>query len=94
MPQSVIDRVHALAQKDNASGGLVFKNRNGQDFPTNEDDDDDLYDHTDAVSPFPDFPAQLPGIPLSDAPIPAIDPRLPFLLENGLDWPPTMLVFP
>lgn len=79
MPDSMIRRVEALAAADRQTRRqtLDFRNRNNMEFGWDEDDEPMVEDNAiePAPAPFPDVPAEFPGVPLTrDMPVDAIAP--------------------
>ncbi len=60
--QSVIRQVDKWAKKDRAQSGLTFLNRNGLEYNFGDDDDQATLVGRPELAPFPDMPAEAPGI--------------------------------
>jgi hypothetical protein len=61
MTEAVMKQIKKWAMKDHAQNGLTFKNRNGEEYEFNDDKEDTPIVHPENV-PFPDIPAEAPGI--------------------------------
>ncbi len=62
-PQSVIDHVTTLALKLGVPRELIFANRNRIPFSWSTTDDNGTADAAPApVAPYPDLPAEMPGV--------------------------------
>ncbi len=61
MSEAVMKQIKERGMKDRAQNGLTFKNRNGEEYEFNGDKEDTPIVHPKNV-PFPDIPAQAPGI--------------------------------
>ena len=64
-PQSVIDRVTALAKKSGVSSKLVFANRRCVPFSWSETESTSNEPKQARITPYPDIPAKMPGVRLS-----------------------------
>jgi hypothetical protein len=72
MPNSIIAKIHRYASRDGNLGNLAFANRHGDLFAWNEDVDNDMGENlvVEEPSPFPDIPAEFPGVELErDIPV-------------------------
>ncbi len=61
MTEAVMKQIKKWAMKDRAQIGLTFKNRNGQEYECNDDNKNTPIAHPENA-PFPDIPAEAPGI--------------------------------
>jgi hypothetical protein len=59
---SVIKKVEEMAVKDGAVNGISFKNRKGVEYMFDNEDEYETLMETDKPSPYPDIPAEAPGI--------------------------------
>jgi hypothetical protein len=96
--ESVIRQVDKWAQKDRAQNGLTFLNRNGLEYNFGDDDDQATLVVQPEVAPFPDIPAEAPGIlaeheeingvsPIQDTPAQSDEERAALAAENsGIDF--------
>jgi hypothetical protein len=60
--ESVIRQVNKWAKKDRAQSRLTFLNRNGLEYGFDDDDDQATLVVQPEAAPFPDIPAEAPGI--------------------------------
>jgi hypothetical protein len=60
--ESVIRQVDKWAKKDRAQNGLTFLNRNGLEYNFGDNDDQATLVVRPEAAPFPDIPAEAPGI--------------------------------
>jgi hypothetical protein len=98
--ESVIRQVDKWAKKDRAQSGLMFLNRNGLEYNFGDDDDLATLVIRPEVAPFPDIPAEAPGIlteheeingvsPIQDTPAQSDEERAALAAENsGIDFGP------
>jgi hypothetical protein len=90
MPDSVIRKVEFWADRDKqeARDSLSFRNRNNERFCWDDDLDDEPLVEDNApeppAAPFPDIPAELPGIELEADATPAVTPDDEPTLEHRL----------
>jgi hypothetical protein len=59
---SVIKKVKEMAVKDGALNGILFKNRKGVEYVFDNEDEYKTLMEPDEPSPYPDIPAEAPGI--------------------------------
>jgi hypothetical protein len=59
---SVIKKVEEMAVKDGAVSGILFKNRKGVEYEFDNEDEYKTLIEPDEPSPYPDIPAEAPGI--------------------------------
>ncbi len=59
---SVIKKVEEMAVKDGAVNGILFKNRKGVEYMFDDEDEYKTLMEPDEPSPYPDIPAEAPGI--------------------------------
>jgi hypothetical protein len=59
---SVIKKVEEMAVKDGAVNGILFKNRKGVEYMFDNEDEYETLMEPDEPSPYPDIPAEAPGI--------------------------------
>ncbi len=59
---SVIKKVEEMAVKDGAVNGISFKNRKGVEYVFDSEDEYETLMEPDEPSPYPDIPAEAPGI--------------------------------
>jgi hypothetical protein len=66
MPDSIISKVHRFAGRDGNLGNLAFANRHGDLFAWNDEVDNEMDEQlvTEEPSPFPEIPAEFPGVEL------------------------------
>eukprot|EP00956_Cyclotella_meneghiniana_P042119 scaffold248363_cov77-Cyclotella_meneghiniana.AAC.2 len=89
MPDSVIDRIGYWGEKDQRERGrLPFHNRNNEPFDWTDDDEplvaDNAVEPVITPAPFPDIPAEMPGVPLErDMPTPAVETIEPTWAERA-----------
>jgi len=98
--ESVIRQVDKWAKKDCAQSGLTFLNRNGLEYNFGDDDDQATLVVGPEVAPFPDMPAEAPGIlteheeingvsPIQDTPAQSDEEQAVLAAENsGIDFGP------
>ena len=98
--ESVIRQVDKWAKKDRAQSGLTFLNRNGLEYNFGDDDDQATLVGRPELAPFPDMPAEAPGIlteheeingvsPIQDTPAQSDEERAMLAAENsGIDFGP------
>ena len=98
--ESVIRQVDKWAKKDRAQSGLTFLNRNGLEYDFGDDDDQATLVVRPELAPFPDMPAEAPGIlteheeingvsPIQDTPAQSDEERAMLAAENsGIDFGP------
>ena len=60
--ESVISRVAQLAARNKSPAGLSFRNRRGEEYESYNDDEYELLEPPMDVAPFPDIPAEIPGV--------------------------------
>ena len=94
----MIRQVDKWAKKDRAQNGLTFLNRNGLEYNFGDDDDQATLVVRPEVAPFPDIPAEAPGIlteheeingvsPIQDTPAQSDEERAALAAENsGIDF--------
>jgi hypothetical protein len=83
VPQSVIDRVTHFARKSHSPADLIFLNRHNQpfDWPDNKV----LETDNTPIAPYPDIPAEMPGVHLNRSPqLPTPTPAPS--MNNEPDW--------
>ena len=63
-PSRMIRLVNEWGKKSNKNNDLIFKNRKNEDFAWDDDDEDLINDNAEEPpsSPFPDIPAEMPGV--------------------------------
>ncbi len=61
MTEAVMKQIKKWAMKDHAQNGLTFKNRKGEEYEFNDDEEDTPVAHPENA-PFPDIPAEAPRI--------------------------------
>ncbi len=61
MTEAVMKQIKKWAMKDRAQNGPTFKNRNEEEYKFYDDKEDTPIAHPENV-PFPDIPAEAPGI--------------------------------
>jgi hypothetical protein len=61
MTEAVLKQINKWAMKDHAQNGLMFKNRNREEYEFIDDKEDTPIAHPENA-PFPDIPAEAPGI--------------------------------
>ncbi len=81
--QSVIDRVAHFARKSHSPVDLVFLNRHSQPFDWPEDKA--LEGDNTPIAPYPDIPAEMPGVHLDRSPQPPPSTPTPST-NNDPDW--------
>jgi len=98
--ESVIRQVDKWAKKDRAQSGLTFLNRNGLEYDFGDDDDQATLVVWPKLAPFPDMPAEAPGIlmeheeingvsPIQDTPAQSDEEQAVLAAENsGIDFGP------
>jgi hypothetical protein len=59
---SVIKKVEEMAVKDGVVNGILFKNRKGVEYVFDNEDEYETLMEQDEPSPYPDIPAEAPGI--------------------------------
>jgi hypothetical protein len=59
---SVIKKVEEMAVNDGAVNGILFKNRKGVEYVFDDEDEYKTLIEPDEPSPYPDIPAEAPGI--------------------------------
>ena len=79
-PDSVIRRVNARGQRDQSNGRLVFRDRNDNPYDWEEEHDalieDNAVEPEPEPAPYPDIPAEFPGVQLEwDQPVVTPDPE-------------------
>ena len=62
MTESVMNQIDKWAKKDRTQNGLTFLNRKGMEYELNDDDDQATLAVRPGAAPFPDLPAEAPGI--------------------------------
>ncbi len=62
MTESVMNQIDKWAKKDRTQNGLTFLNRKGMDYEFNDDDNQATLVVRPEATPFPDIPAEAPGI--------------------------------
>jgi hypothetical protein len=62
MTDSVIKMVDSLCKKERCKNGLSFKNRKGEEFTFNNEDEYEMIAEAKIPAPFPDIAAEAPGI--------------------------------
>lgn len=63
MPHSIIDTVEKFGDNENRPTGLMFANRHGKEISEYPNDDiDDMITMPPPAAPYPDYPADLPGV--------------------------------
>jgi hypothetical protein len=62
MTDSVIRRINSLGKKERCKSGLSFKNRKGEDYVFDNEDEYDMIAEARAPAPFPDVAGEAPGI--------------------------------
>jgi len=60
--ESVINRVAQIAAQNTSPAGLSFRNRHGEEYEWDIGDEYELLEPTIDVAPFPDIPAEIPGV--------------------------------
>jgi hypothetical protein len=61
MTEAAMKQIKKWAMKDRAQNGLTFKNRNGEEYKFNDEEEDTPIAHPENA-PFLDIPAEAPGI--------------------------------
>ncbi len=96
--ESVIKQVDKWAKKDRAQNGLMFLNRNGLEYDFGDDDDQATLGVLPEAAPFPDIPAEAPGIlteheeingvsPIQDTPAQSDEEQAALAAENlGIEF--------
>ena len=59
---SVIRRIDSLGKKEQCKNGLSFKNRKGEEYIFDNEDEYEMIVKTRTPAPFPDIAAEAPGI--------------------------------
>jgi hypothetical protein len=62
MTDSFIRRINSLGKKDQSKSGLSFKNRKGEEYIFDNEDEYDMIAKVRTPAPFPDVAADAPGI--------------------------------
>ena len=62
MTASVIRRINSLGKKERCKNGLSFKNRKGEEYIFDNEDEYEMIAKARTPSPFPDVAAEAPGI--------------------------------
>ena len=60
--EAVIKQVEAMAVEDRAVKGINFKNRKGEEYEFDNDEEYEMLIEPDNLAPFPDIPAEAPGM--------------------------------
>jgi hypothetical protein len=100
MTESVMNQINKWAKKDRTQNGLTFLNRNGMEYEFNDDDNQATLVVQPEAAPFPDIPAEAPGIlteheevhgasPIQDEPTQSNEERAALAAENsGMEFGP------
>jgi hypothetical protein len=100
MTESVMNQIDKWAKKDRTQNGLTFLNRKGMEYEFNDDDDQATLVVRPKAAPFPDIPAEAPGIlteheeihgasPIQDEPAQSDEERAKLAAENsGMEFGP------
>jgi hypothetical protein len=100
MTESVMKQINKWAKKDRNQNGLMFLSRNGMEYKFNNDDDQATLVVQPEATPFPDIPAEAPGIlteheeihgtsPIKDEPTQSDKERATLVAENsGIEFGP------
>jgi hypothetical protein len=100
MTESVMNQIDKWAKKDLTQNGLTFLNRKGMEYEFNDDDDQATLVVQPEAAPFPDIPAEAPGIlteheeihganPIQDEPTQSDEERAALAAENsGMEFGP------
>jgi hypothetical protein len=100
MTESVMNQIDKWAKKDLTQNGLTFLNRKGMEYEFNDDDDQATLVVRPEAAPFPDIPAEAPGIlteheeihgasPIQDEPAQSDEERAKLAAENsGMEYGP------
>jgi len=100
MTESVMNQIDKWAKKDRTQNGLTFLNRKGMEYEFNDDDDQAALVVRPEAAPFPDIPAEAPGIlteheeihgasPIQDEPAQSDEERAKLAAENsGMEFGP------
>ncbi len=59
---SVIRRINSLGKKEQCKSGLSFKNRKGEEYVFDNEDEYDMTAEARTLAAFPDVAAEVPGI--------------------------------
>jgi hypothetical protein len=62
MTNSAIRRINSLGKKERCKSGLSFKNRKGEEYVFDNEDEYDMIAEARTPAPFPDVAAEAPGI--------------------------------
>jgi hypothetical protein len=100
MTESVMNQIDKWAKKDRTQNGLTFLNRKGMEYKFNDDDNQATLVVRPEAAPFPDIPAEAPGIlteheeihgasPIQDEPTQSNEERAALAAENsGMEFGP------
>ncbi len=100
MTESVMNQIDKWAKKDRTQNGLTFLNRKGMEYKFNDDDNQATLVVRPEAAPFPDIPAEAPGIlteheeihgasPIQNEPTQSNEERAALAAENsGMEFGP------
>jgi hypothetical protein len=100
MTESVTNQINKWAKKDHTQNGLTFLNRKGMEYELNDDDNQATLVVRHGAAPFPDIPAEAPGIlteheevhgasPIQDEPTQSVEEQAVLAAENsGMEFRP------
>ncbi len=73
MTDSVIRRINSLGQKERCKSGLSFKDRKGEEYVFDNEDEYDMIAKARTPAAFPDVAAEVPGIPTKQEELMGVD---------------------